>query len=321
MMQLHPLQYATDCGEAAGALGNLPAQPGMARMALDPPGPDQDRAGDRQVGIRRQGRAGDPMYRLQGAGDPLVEHRHHVGARQDRRRRQERRRHRHAARRQAPALEDRVEEADIVAGRRDDEMRQRRQALVGERLGQGRMPAPGHRREPVAEQGRGAEALALDPVAADHREIDVAAVEQVVEAHGAARAHMQVERRGPAPDPLGEGRGQDHRGGVVEHQPEAGGGGGRIEPVLVQRALDLRQRPAHRPGEVEGPGRRAHALGPAHEQLVVEGPAQALQRVAHRRLAQAQPLAGARHVALAHDRVEHDEQLEVERVPVHGRGL
>ena len=59
-------------------------------------------------------------------------------------------------------------------------------------------------------------------------------------------------------------------------------------------------------------GERREALKPA---------AQALERVAHCRLAQAQPLAGARHVALAHDRVEHDEQLEVERVPVHGRGL
>ena len=45
--------------------------------------------------------------------------------------------------------------------------------------------------------------------------------------------------------------------------------------------------------------------------------AQPGQSVTHSGLAQAQALAGARHISLLHHRVEHDEQVEVERSQIH----
>jgi hypothetical protein len=60
-----------------------------------------------------------------------------------------------------------------------------------------------------------------------------------------------------------------------------------------------------------GARRRQHAFGGADEQVVLEHVAQPGQSVTHRGLAQAQALAGARHISFLHHRVERDEQVEV----------
>jgi hypothetical protein len=56
----------------------------------------------------------------------------------------------------------------------------------------------------------------------------------------------------------------------------------------------------------------------ADEQLVVQRMAQPVERRTHRRLAETHPLAGPRGAALAHQRVEHPQQVEVERGEIHG---
>jgi len=58
--------------------------------------------------------------------------------------------------------------------------------------------------------------------------------------------------------------------------------------------------------------RRAHAVAYADEQRVVEGLAQARERVAHRRLAHAQGLPGLGDAAGLQQVVEHHQQVEVD---------
>jgi hypothetical protein len=48
------------------------------------------------------------------------------------------------------------------------------------------------------------------------------------------------------------------------------------------------------------------------------GAAQARERVAHRRLGDAQRLGGARHLALAQQGMQHAQQVEVQVVELHG---
>jgi hypothetical protein len=87
----------------------------------------------------------------------------------------------------------------------------------------------------------------------------------------------------------------------------------RIEaPLLEQRRLDRAQRAADRPGERQGARGRPDAVGRADEQLVLEEPAQAAERVAHRRLADADALRGPGDAALGQEGVEGDQEVEVE---------
>src|SRR5207245_6314590 len=68
-----------------------------------------------------------------------------------------------------------------------------------------------------------------------------------------------------------------------------------------------------------GARRRHHALRRAHEQLVLELMTQAVERMAHCRLAQSDAASGARDAAFLHHRVENDQQIEIERSPIHGK--
>ena len=65
------------------------------------------------------------------------------------------------------------------------------------------------------------------------------------------------------------------------------------------------------------PRGRLHAGRGAHEQIVGEQPAQPRQRVAHRRLRQPDAAGGAGHGALADQRVEGFQQVEVDRPDIH----
>ena len=58
----------------------------------------------------------------------------------------------------------------------------------------------------------------------------------------------------------------------------------------------------------------------AHEQRVVEGLAQAGKGVGYGWLGDADDLPGAGQVGFGIDRIEHDEQVQVDFVQVHGTG-
>jgi hypothetical protein len=61
-----------------------------------------------------------------------------------------------------------------------------------------------------------------------------------------------------------------------------------------------------------------HSCSRPHEQLVLEDVAQPCQRVAHGRLAQADAVRGAGHMQLLHERIQCNEQVEIDRSKVHG---
>ena len=76
---------------------------------------------------------------------------------------------------------------------------------------------------------------------------------------------------------------------------------------------NIGERAVDRSGKLQRPGGRLHAAVAPHEQRVVEQAAQAVERLAHGRLAQPVALGGAGDVALRHQRVEHDQEVEVDR--------
>lgn len=83
------------------------------------------------------------------------------------------------------------------------------------------------------------------------------------------------------------------------------------------RFLNLRQGGTDRALQRQRPGRRLHAAAHAHQQRVAEQLAQAVERVAHRRLAEGQALGGTGDIALAQQGVEHTQQVEIERGDIH----
>ena len=83
--------------------------------------------------------------------------------------------------------------------------------------------------------------------------------------------------------------------------PERAGGGARIEGATDhQGARNVSQGFVDRAGKVERARCRLHAAVATLEQAIVQEIAQPVQRLAHRRLAQAVMLCGARDVALGH---------------------
>ena len=88
--------------------------------------------------------------------------------------------------------------------------------------------------------------------------------------------------------------------------------GSKVEPPLNSR-FDLPDRLAHRLDQLQRLGRRLEAGRGAGEQRVVELLAQLGQRMAHRRLAEADRRGGAADMALGDQRLEGQQQAEVHR--------
>ena len=88
--------------------------------------------------------------------------------------------------------------------------------------------------------------------------------------------------------------------------------GGIERLALEHRRLDLGERDAHRIGERKRARRRPHAFGAARQQLVAEQRAEPREIVAHRRLAEPDARRGARNAPLRQQRIERDQQIEVE---------
>ena len=85
---------------------------------------------------------------------------------------------------------------------------------------------------------------------------------------------------------------------------------GHVRSLLVER---LRQRPAQR----LGPRRQFHARADTDQQGIAEHLAQPLQSVARGGLRQANPHRGAADIGFQQQRVERDQQIQVERIQIH----
>ena len=87
---------------------------------------------------------------------------------------------------------------------------------------------------------------------------------------------------------------------------------------MRERAVEQRQRLAHRLGHAAGKRRRLHAGRRAHEKRVAEERAQARERVRHRGLRQAEASGRGGDAALAQHGVEHPQQVEIKILHIHG---
>lgn len=205
-----------------------------------------------------------------------------------------------------------VDEARHAAEWRDEQMFHRRIARQGQFLLRQRVAFAQDAYEAVLVEARAEEAALLDVLDRD-REVDAALVE-VLHRHALARDRGFEADTGR----LGRQTFDDRRherellvvvGGKLE-------GIGRCQWVpnlrhqdaVVDHAQGLRERR----GEHLGAGRRPHAVRCADQEWVVEKRAQAGQCVAHRRLRKPDGARGARDVALAHQGVQSDEEIQVD---------
>ncbi len=93
---------------------------------------------------------------------------------------------------------------------------------------------------------------------------------------------------------------------------------GRVKHIAGTQALfQLLQGCADRRFQRLGARRGLHAAAHAYQQRVVEQFAQAIQCVAHRRLAQGQAFGRTGNVLLTHQRIEHAQQVEIEGREIH----
>ena len=75
---------------------------------------------------------------------------------------------------------------------------------------------------------------------------------------------------------------------------------------------------AERSGAISRASSRLHPVRSAHEQIVGEEVPQARERMTHRRLRKTDAASSAGDGALAHQRVEGFEQVEVDGTNIHG---
>ncbi len=112
---------------------------------------------------------------------------------------------------------------------------------------------------------------------------------------------------------LAQQRRQHHPGAVVGHaQAEVASAAHRFEgrpadhpAYLVEAGLELRRQLQRQAGQL-------HAAFHPHQQWIAEQFAETPEGVADRRLRHGQALRRAGHVALAEERVEHHQQVEVD---------
>ncbi|MDQ0016635.1 hypothetical protein J2W23_005038 [Variovorax boronicumulans] len=88
--------------------------------------------------------------------------------------------------------------------------------------------------------------------------------------------------------------------------------------ACAERGLDLRERGAQALHQCQRALGRLHHAALAHQQRIAGEFAQPRQRMAHRGLAEVQPLGRAADVALSHERGQHGEQVQVDAVEFDG---
>ncbi|MCY1532375.1 hypothetical protein D9M68_676490 [compost metagenome] len=152
-----------------------------------------------------------------------------------------------------------------------------------------------------------------------HHRADTALVEV---AHGVAVADGERHQLGAGHfGAQGAQQARQHRDLQVVGQADAEHrrGARRFEVGLrAERGLDLRERGAQALHQGERPCGGFHHAALAHQQRIAREFAQSRERMAHRGLAEVQPLGGAADVALAHERGQHGEQVQVDAVEFDG---
>ena len=188
----------------------------------------------------------------------------------------------------------------------------RRVSLDGERLAE-RVVVGDERHQPVVPQPLGAQLRAAAAARRDG-DIDLAGNELLRELRAVVGAHVQIDP-GSVTAQMMHQRGQEP--GVVEidgRELDGCARGRRLERGRqCQGSGNIGQRPMDRPGQFQRPGGRLHAPVAPHEQRVVEQAAQPVERLAHGGLAEPVARGGAGNVALRHEGVEYDQEVEVDR--------
>ena len=149
-------------------------------------------------------------------------------------------------------------------------------------------------------------------------DIDHAAVELL----GGSRTGQWRQAQGCPGSVISKGRGKAPDQGYLGVFGHAGGEDAgalcRIEAdAEVECGLDMLDRGGDQRCDLAGAGGRLHAGRGTDEQIIGEQVAQPRQRVAHRRLRKADPVAGAGHGALGGQRVKGFEEVEVDRPDIH----
>jgi len=104
---------------------------------------------------------------------------------------------------------------------------------------------------------------------------------------------------------------------VVHHDRESASATRRLERLRNEYGLHLSQRLGQRSLERRGARCQLHAGANANEQRIVEQGTQTPERVTRCRLRQADSTRGAADVALDEQRIERDEQVEVDPSEIH----
>ena len=148
-------------------------------------------------------------------------------------------------------------------------------------------------------------------------EIDAVTVEHIKDIPVADGTNIEGDVRGYFRDAMHKGGNEGARGIVVDSQGESAGRSGGIEAARLRGQTQDPQRLADRLGHLLGTLCGLHTFRGTNEKLVAQGGAQACEGVAGGGLAEAQAAAGTGEVALLHHRIEGDEKVKVELVPVH----
>ena len=126
------------------------------------------------------------------------------------------------------------------------------------------------------------------------------------------RDHAQVDQWCLGLDAAYERRQQQRCGGIGHRQPKRGLQCRDVEIARCQQCFEVGQRDPDAGPEFFRARRRLDAMRGAHEQVVVECLAQALQGVRHSGLRGRKAVGSARQVLLRHDDVEDAQQVEIE---------
>ena len=174
-----------------------------------------------------------------------------------------------------------------------------------------RMPGAEQTREAVLPERYLVKALGHGIEAIDHHVY--LAPFHVEKAHIGGRHNVQGKTRSLAAQGAQNGGKQSGLGVVAGHDPEHLPSFARDKfRARLHRAVDVRQCVAHQGRQFQGALRWRHTLRGAHQQRVAEQLAQAAQAVAHGRLGQIQLLRRLGHAALAQQRIQVDQKIQID---------
>lgn len=239
------------------------------------------------------------------AADAVRHDGHQVGGGDDARQHQEVLQAQRDAGFQAAGEQGLLDDAVAPAAGRDDGMGGGGELARRDALADRRMILAHQADVAVVEQALDEESGAEFGQVAD-RQVDFAATQGLGRGAGGHRQGVQADAGGAAVQARQQARQEVGLAEVGEIDGEAALRGGRVEAAVgAERGADAGQALAQRSGQFHRIGRRHHGVALAHEEPVAGGLAQSGQRVADRRLRQAQVLRGPADRALGQHRLEH----------------